>query len=165
VTRTRIFVASLFVLVALAGSAVALGAPDQRHFSVRLTGDEENPPVDTRAHGHAGLQIHKLGTAISYRLNVAGITDVTAAHIHCGTEGLNGPVVAFLYGGPTITPQGPLATGALIPADVIPVGDSVACPGGVANIEDLVEKLRSGGAYVNVHTVAHPGGEIRGQID
>lgn len=164
-TRTRIFVASLFVLVALAGSAVALGQPEQRSFSVRLTGDEENPPVDTRAHGHAGLQIHKLGTAISYRLNVAGITDVTAAHIHCGAEGVNGPVVAFLYGGPTITPRGTLASSDLIPADVIPVADSAACPGGVANIQDLVEKLQNGGAYVNVHTLQNPGGEIRGQVD
>jgi hypothetical protein len=122
--------------------------------------------VDTRAHGRAGLHISKDGDAIRYRLTVANINDVTQAHIHCGEEGVNGPVVAFLYGfGPTVTPHGVLSSGVITEADVIPRPDSAECPGGVANLDDLVEKLQDGGAYVNVHTVAFPGGEIRGQVD
>ena len=50
-------------------------------------------------------------------------------------------------------------------ADVIARPDSPACPGGVANLEDVIEKLATGGAYANVHTSAFPPGEIRGQIE
>ena len=46
----------------------------------------------------------------------------------------------------------------------MPLLDSAACPGGVATLEDVLEKMRTGGAYVNVHTTQFPGGEIRGQI-
>jgi hypothetical protein len=48
--------------------------------------------------------------------------------------------------------------------DVIAAPDSAACPGGVASLADLILKIQSGETYVNVHTLAHPGGEIRGPL-
>jgi hypothetical protein len=75
-------------------------------------------------------------------------------------------VVAFLFG-PVLgglDANGVLAQGALTNANTIPRPDSAQCPGGVANFDELIAKIRSGEAYVNVHTLANPGGEIRGQI-
>jgi hypothetical protein len=75
-------------------------------------------------------------------------------------------VVAFLFGfDPAgVSENGVLAEGTITAANVIPRPDSPACPGGVANFDDLIAKMRSGDAYVNVHTVAFPAGEIRGQL-
>ena len=73
--------------------------------------------------------------------------------------------MVFLYGlGPTVSPNGLLSEGTITNANVIPRPNSAACPGGVANLDDVIEKMNNGGAYVNVHTVAKPGGEIRGDI-
>jgi hypothetical protein len=96
-------------------------------------------------------------STLFYRLYVRNITDVTAAHIHVGLPGEDGEVVAFLFsGGPTGEFNGQLAEGIITEADLI---------GPLAgNMAELVELLRSGGLYVNVHTVMNPGGEIRGQI-
>jgi hypothetical protein len=131
-----------------------------------LHGSDERPvPVDTNAAGNARYEISADETSITYRLIVANIDDVTQAHIHCGGPEAAGPVVAFLYGfGPTVTQNGILAEGTITAEDVIPRPDSPACPGGVADLADLIEKIRSGEAYTNVHTVAFPGGEIRGTI-
>ena len=107
------------------------------------------------------------GAALKFWLFVQNLEGVTQAHIHCGAPDVNGPVVAFLFGfvaeGVTVT-NGLLASGAVRDADVIPRPGSEVCPGGVSDFAELVEKIRSGEAYVNVHTIANPPGEIRGQI-
>ncbi len=141
-------------------------------FVAPHSGDQEvaDVPVVTRARGQAVFQLNKEGTELRYRLIVANIENVLQAHIHCGAAGVNGPVVAFLYpdGPPAVLIPGRLngilATGVITADDVIARPDSEACPGGVANFDELVEKLRTGGAYSNVHTEQYPPGEIRGQI-
>jgi hypothetical protein len=140
------------------------------NFRTHLTGDQEVPPAETRGQGQAIFQLSKDGTELSYKLIVANIENVVQAHIHCGALGVNGPVVAWLY--PPAPPaqlipgrfNGVLAEGVITNAKVIPRPDSPACPGGVANFDDLIEKIKLGHAYVNVHTLQYPGGEIRGQI-
>ena len=74
--------------------------------------------------------------------------------------------MVFLYGfnAAGVDPHGTLNEGTITNANVIPRAASAACPGGVANLEDVVEKMNNGGAYVNVHTITFPGGEIRGDI-
>lgn len=132
-------------------------------FRAHLSGAEEVPAVETRATGQAVFRLSKDGTELSYRLMVANIEDVMMAHIHLAPAGENGPVVVWLYpDGPP--PQliegrfsGVLATGTITEADLVGLLSD-------GTMEDLVEELRSGGAYVNVHTEANPGGEIRGQI-
>lgn len=160
---TLLTVLLLVALLMVVGPAVA---DSNRNFRSHLSGDQEVPAVDTKAQGQAIYQLNKDGDALSYKLIVANIEDVTQAHIHCGAAGVNGPVVAFLFGlDPAgVTVNGILAQGTLTNTDVIPRPDSAACPGGVANFDDLIAKMRSGDAYTNVHTVDYPGGEIRGQI-
>lgn len=73
--------------------------------------------------------------------------------------GQNGPVVAFLFGGPPIEEQfnGILAEDTITEADL--VGPLEGQPFGA-----LLDAIEAGNTYVNVHTTANPGGEIRGQI-
>lgn len=147
----------------------AMGAGEQRNFRAHLTGDNEVPPVDTNAQGQAIFQLNAAGNELSYKLITANILDVAQAHIHCGGPDVNGPVVAFLYPSgppPVVIPgrsDGVLAEGVVTAAQVIPRPDSPECPGGLADFEQLIEKMRAGETYTNVHTVANPGGAIRGQ--
>lgn len=120
--------------------------------------------MDTRATGRAIFKVNKSGDPIDYRLNVANITDVTMAHIHAAPAGSNGPVVVWLYPPEGPPPQliegrthGTLATGTITASDLVG-------PLAGASLADLVELINNDAAYVNVHTQAHPPGEIRGQI-
>lgn len=90
---------------------------------------------------------------------MAKIDDVTQAHIHLGEQGENGDVVAFLFGfvDEGVTANGVLETGTITDADLVG-------PLAGMSLADLVAEVDTGGAYVNVHTLEHPGGEIRGQI-
>lgn len=141
-------------------------AAQPRNYRAHLSGGEEVPPVAVRSQGQAVFQLNKDGTALSYKLIVANISGITQAHIHCGAAGTNGPVVAFLFG---LVPaggafNGVLQSGVITADNVIARPDSAACPGGVANFAEMMAKIESGDAYVNVHTSAFPAGQIRGQI-
>lgn len=165
--KSRILLVVLIVLTMLITTTVAYAsAPDQRNFIAHLSGDAERPtPVDTEAGGLAVLHLNKEGTELRYKLVVTNLEGATQAHIHCGSAEVAGPVVAFLFG---FDPAGVSANGVLgegTITSVIPRPDSPACPGGVATFDDLIAKIRSGDAYVNVHTLTYPGGEIRGQIE
>jgi len=162
--KTPLLIAAIVSSFALAGSAAVMAGHENRNSVAPLSGSEEVPPVDTNATGVAKFKLNETGDALHFKLNVANIDDVVQAHIHCGGEGVNGPVVAFLYGGPLVTTQGTLSEGDLTNADVIPRPDSAECPGGIADFDDLIEAINSGETYANVHTSANPGGEIRGQI-
>ena len=162
--RNRWLVLVLVAICTLSGMAAAQ-PPDAKNFVAHLSGDEEVPPVDTSAQGQAIFHLFDTEELL-YKLIVANIEGVTQAHIHCGVEGVNGPVVVFLFGliPDGVDANGVLAQGTLTNSDVIPRPDSALCPGGVANFDQLIAKMRSGETYANVHTLANPGGEIRGQI-
>jgi hypothetical protein len=158
------------VLLAFAAlQTAAFAAPTSKSFSAHLSGDEEVPPRETQAQGHAKFKVTDDDT-IEFKLSVANIENVAAAHIHCGEAGVNAPVGVTLFvaapgGGPI---QGVIAEG------VITVPDAGnAC--GWTTVQDVIDAMLDGAAYVNVHTndgVAppneapgdFPGGEIRGQI-
>jgi hypothetical protein len=135
-------------------------------FTAHLNGMNELPAVQTRATGQAIFQVSSDGLSMSFKLIVANIKGVTQAHIHCGSATVNGPVVVFLYGFNTegANVNGVLAEGTITAADVIARPDSEVCMGGVADFNALLDKMRNGHAYVNVHTLTYPGGEIRGQV-
>jgi hypothetical protein len=164
--KPRPILLSLLIAGALATTGVVVAGADNLHFVAPLKSGEEvqEPSVISNAAGVSTMSVSRDGAALNYRLNVANIDDVLFSHIHCGAVGVNGPVVAFLYPGPTVSPNGVLATGTVTEADVIDRPDSAACPGGVSGLDDLLDKIESGDAYVNVHTVAYQAGEIRGQI-
>ena len=129
-----------------------------RKFTTHLSGDEEVPPVETQAQGQASFSFDRDAAALDFRLIVANTDDVVAAHIHCGGVGVNGPVGITLFtGGPTSI-NGVLASGTAAAPD-----SANAC--GWDSLSDVRTAMRNGLTYVNVHTLANPGGEIRGQID
>ena len=139
-------------------------------FLAPLAGDQEVPPHVTPAMGQAQFRLINDGQTLVYRLIVDDISNVTASHIHLAAKGVNGSVVAILFHGSAASGpiSGIIAEGTIESADLIG-------PLAGQDLSVLVEAMRSGGAYVNVHTddgVAptntgpgdFPGGEIRGQI-
>jgi hypothetical protein len=132
---------------------------DERTFTAELSGEEEVSEVDTNASGDAELTYLDGEDEIEYFVDVQNIVDVTAAHIHEGQEGEEGDIVATLYDDSESGEiDGELASGTLIDSDL-------EGPLAGQEIEDLVEMIEDGEAYVNVHTVEYPDGEIRGQLE
>lgn len=155
--------------------AFAMAAPAQadlnRNFGAHLSGSEEVPVRDTQATGQAVFQLSKDQEELRFKLIVANIENVVASHIHVGPAGTNGPVVAFLFGP---VPAGGGGVNGVLSTGTITSDDLVGPLAGM-ELADLVDEMRSGNTYVNVHTddgVAptdtgpgdFPGGEIRGQI-
>jgi glucose/arabinose dehydrogenase len=130
-------------------------------FASTLTGREEVPPVTTDASATADFVLNSDGT-LSYELRATGpIQDATQAHIHLGGRGQNGPVVAFLFG--FVTGGQDFAAGDLIASGTITDASVIARPGFTPTVANLVNRMRQGRTYTNLHTLAFPGGEIRGQ--
>jgi hypothetical protein len=133
-------------------------------FNIRLTGDQQVPAVSTIAFGFAEVQLSEDNSTLSFEVVVCNIANVTASHIHVGAAGTNGPVVLPFYGSPSPlfnSTRGcdTLAEGTRTSADL------VARPAaGINTWTDFINALIAGNTYVNVHTTAHPGGEIRGQL-
>ena len=128
------------------------------------------PSVLTKSAGSFLARINEDGT-ISFALSYANMTSqVVQAHIHFGASKTNGGVMVFLCGGakPACPASGTI-TGTLTAADVsvLPAtnGDSVI-PQGIqpGDLAGLLDAIRSGNSYVNVHTTIFPNGEIRGQV-
>ena len=162
----------VFVLVCLLVAASATTAMAyHRSFVTHLKGSNEVPPTDTHAQGAAVFHLNKDGTELRYKLIVANINNVVAAHIHLGAEGVNGPVVAALFG--PAAPGGGRVNGILSQGTITAANLTGPLTG--KSLNDLVEAMRAGNTYVNVHTNDgvpppntgpgdFPGGEIRGQL-
>lgn len=164
---------TLIVLLAMLvfTSAALADSAEATDFGAKLSGAEEVPVRETSARGIAILHLNPDRTALRYKLIVADIENVTAAHIHCGADGVSGPVGVNLYTG------GAPGSG---PFDGVLARDTITAPNagnscGWATLDDVVAAMLSGNAYVNVHTNDgidppntgpgdFPGGEIRGQI-
>jgi hypothetical protein len=142
--------------------AVVESRGESHGFVAVQSGGEEVPPVATNARGHARFWLSADGTELRYRLTVANIEGVTQAHIHLAPAGVNGPVVVFLYG---FNPAG-TSTNGILAEGTITQANLIARPaiGFGGTMPELVARMRSGGAYVNTHTLAHPPGEVRGQV-
>lgn len=131
--------AAVALALALSGaySAAAFGAD----VKVSLAGDQEVPPVTTQAKGSGTVTI---GDDMSVKGNVTttGVMG-TAAHIHMAGAGKNGPVIVPMTksgdAGWTFAPDAKLNA-------------------------DQMKAFKAGELYINVHSAANPGGEIRGQL-
>jgi hypothetical protein len=164
--RTIVLVAMLALgLLALTPSAVA-----GDNFVATLSGDQEVPPRDTQAVGVATFKLRADGAALEFKLNVANLDNVVAAHIHCGAVGVNGPVGVTLFVG---APAGGTVNGTLAEGAITAPDPGNGC--GWVDLAAVLAAIASGNTYVNVHTndgVAppntgpgdFPGGEIRGQV-
>ena len=148
------------VLPGLAGSVTADDDHGGPQFEAQLRGSEEVPPVDTNTRGKADFEFNRGKTKLHFDLSVANGLRVTQAHIHCGPEGQNGPIVLFLAG---FHDKGWDVDGNWI-------GDATATDANITNnacgstLADLEQAMADGRTYANIHTVAHQGGEARGQI-
>jgi len=128
-------------------------------FTANLSGGEGVPAITTTATGKATFTLSKNGKVLKYRVRVKGIQDVTAAHIHIGKMGENGPPIALIkVTANTSKPfKGTLAKGTITDQDLMTSykGKTLA---------DLITQIQTGNTYVNVHTKINPDGEIRGQL-
>jgi hypothetical protein len=148
----------LFVILATI-LTVSVGFAAEKSFKGKLTGSSEVPSVKTKAKGDVKFMLSKDGKELSYKLDVKNIKNPTAAHIHRGMKGKNGPPLANLFTGPKKEGKfsGKLSEGTITAKDLS--GDLMG-----KSLEDLEQLIKSGEIYVNVHTDAKPDGEIRGQI-
>jgi CHRD domain-containing protein len=156
----------LIIVLAAAGLVIGSGglaAQDSGNgFRARLTGFREVPPILTDGTGVFAASLDS--GSLTYRLTFSGLSSTaTAAHIHFAEKGVNGAIFVFLCGGskPACPAAGGTVTGTITASDVLAVPAQGITGGSFA---DLLRILRSGDAYVNVHTSNHPGGEIRGQV-
>ena len=118
-----------------------------------LSGTQEVPQVITFGEGNATLFIPANRDRVDVALDFTSLTGVTMAHIHVGPPGVDGPIIFDLATDPFVSPlQRTLTAGDLQPRP------------GVATFQDALAAIEGGNAYVNVHTLAQPDGEIRGQI-
>ena len=121
-------------LFAVAGLALATDV------KVNLSGANEVPPVTTSATGDGTITVADDG-AVSGSVTTKGIQG-TAAHIHAGAAGKNGPVVV------PFTKE----------------GDTYKAAAGAKLNADQMKAFKAGELYFNVHSAANPNGEIRGQL-
>jgi len=164
----------LFAVLVLGVTVLALAAPvaaGDQNFVAHLSASGEVPSNESLAQGQAIFHLSADGTQLDYKLIAANTDNVVFAHIHLAPAGVNGPVVAFLFGPAAAGGgrfSGLLAEGTITEDDLIG-------PLAGQELTDLVDAMLAGNTYVNVHTndgVAPvgtgpgdlPAGEIRGQI-
>lgn len=130
------------LVTAVAGCAGMRGS-GQQLFEANMTGAQEVPPVATAGSGRAEVRYNTGTNMLSWSVTYSGLSGpATAGHIHgpAGPGQNAGVLVPFTnVTAPTIT------------------GETRITP-------EQLTQLTSGQWYVNLHTAAHPGGEIRGQL-
>ncbi len=136
-------------------SAMMEEAPAMETFMLTLTGANERPEmVTTTAEAEATIMVY--ADSIVYAVNGMDVMGVTGVHIHRGGAEEAGPVMAGLYKS---------EEGADVASGSITMGTitrETALPEGVT-FDDLATAVKSGNAYVNVHTKEHPAGALRAQ--
>ncbi len=138
------------VILAACLTGIAVWAAESnaapQSFKVALAGVQQVPPVQTAGTGTAELSYDPATRGLTWNVSYSGLSGpVTMAHFHGpAAEGKNGPVVIWL------TKQGS-------PVESPIKGEATLTP-------DQAQQFTAGEWYINVHTQAHPGGEIRGQV-
>ena len=157
-------------LVGLGGAAVALLialAPNASAQTVTLTatltGGEETPAaINTGAVGTVEVSVDIGNREVAVTLKAFNMpTPTTAGHIHIGAKGTPGPT-ALNFPSSLVGRTGDFTMS-------FRLGDT---PGvfnprpaiGINTIDDAIQAIVGGNAYVNIHTQQYPGGEIRGQL-
>jgi len=136
--RYSVLLVVALAIIALAGAGRLAFAADVK---VALSGGEVVPAVTTSASGSGTITIGD-DHSVSGSVTTTGVA-ATAAHIHMAAAGQNGPVIV------------PLTKS----------GDSTwTVQAGAKLTDQQYDAFKAGTLYVNVHSAAHPGGEIRGQL-
>jgi len=138
----KVWIGAMAALAMLATATLAGAATEK--FTATLKGSEETPPTDSKGTGTVTASLDTTTKAFTYKVTYSGLTGpATAAHFH-----------------------GPAAPGASAGPQVPVPSKALASPiqGKATLTDDQVKQLEGGQWYFNVHTAAHPGGEIRGQL-
>jgi hypothetical protein len=163
------FFVAVGILIA-AGLVIAAGI---QFFTGSLKGNNEIPIVYTDATGSFTARLNSEETQIDYELTYSDLqADVTQAHIHIGKKTESGGISAWLCSNLATppTPAGfvrpcPLrsgtVTGTIVAANVVgPASQGIAA----GDFATLLQAIKDGNTYANVHSTVSPSGEIRGQI-
>jgi hypothetical protein len=133
---------SSLLLAALAFAGCTAMDRGDGGMSLRLTGAEEVPPVQTNAAGRGSVSVAN-DRSVSGKFKLENGAQMTAAHIHEGAPGANGPVI--------------------IPLRKV-ADNEWEVPAGAKLTEGQFESYKAGRLYVNFHSPQHKGGEIRAQL-
>jgi hypothetical protein len=138
-SNTRIMLATLAL-----GTAIAFAGPAfAEKMKATLDGASEVPANTSAGKGTADIDYDAASKKLTWKLTYSGLTGpATAAHFHGPAEAGKNAGVAVAIPGATASPAEGSAT----------LTDAQAAD------------LMAGKYYVNVHTAANPGGEIRGQV-
>lgn len=157
-------------------AAAEMAGADFHAVNVHLSGSNEVPANASEAKGEATFIVSPDGETIRFEITVSHIDNPFMAHIHMAPAGVNGPIVQWLFPSTTTTTPGPVGIGPF--SGILAKGTFTAATfkDGLSghSMADLLAAIRSGRAYVNVHTSAGttptgqpgniPGGEIRAQL-
>jgi len=166
----------LMVLATILVSASMVHANDEGSvLHAHLRGFQEVPVVSTVATGEFRGVINPSNTAITFEFSYSGLQGtVTQAHIHVGQRSVNGGIVIWFCqtdtnpgpaGTPTCTDGSGHFTGTITSANIVAItGANASQQIGAGDFDKVLEAIRAGKAYANVHSNLSPGGEIRGQI-
>ena len=134
---------TMLATLALGAAIVFAGPAFADKYKVTMDGKSEVPPNSSAGTGTADIDYDPATKKLSWKVTYSGLTGpATAAHFH-------GPAEAGKNGGVAV----PIPNIASSPAE------------GSATLTDAqAADLLAGKYYVNVHTAANPGGEIRGQV-
>ena len=129
-------------------------------FNAQLSGGNEVPPVVTGSAGTAVVTWNTTAKTGTYRVDVYNMpVGTTASHIHVGAHNVGGPVVVNFA-----VPAGGISNDFAL-SGTFACSDVVArAAQGINSCEDFEQALLLNNMYVNVHSTANPGGEIRGQL-
>jgi hypothetical protein len=145
-----------------------------KSFQIRaeLRGANEVPPIATAGKATLEARVDPTTAQIAFELTYSGLQGGDPplfAHIHFGPPRVNGGVMVFFCGGggkPACPAQGTggpvVITGVIVPTDVVGPTAQGINPGDFA---DVVNAIKSGLAYANIHTTKYPTGEIRGKVE
>jgi hypothetical protein len=169
---SRLKLAAAVAVVAVLGViAVAVASRGSGSVSEKLTGYEEIPTLSTPGEGTFRAHVDQRDEEIRWVLSYEDLESaVEQAHIHFGATAFNGGISAFLCtnlgNGPAGTQECPeqpaRIRGTITPDLVVGPTDQGIDPG---EFDELVDAIRAGATYANVHTEDRPTGEIRAQIE
>lgn len=117
-------------------------------FAADLRGNNETPPNSSTATGSAIVTIDTINNTLTFDVTESGVTNPSAAHIHPGAAGVAGIVLIAFTSSTTVFTNGRVS-GTISGIDAGTINNIITNPAGF---------------YVNVHSPAFPGGEIRGQL-
>lgn len=126
-------------------------------YAAELRGPKEVPPNSSTAFGSALVTLDPANSAINWEVNSSGIASATLSHIHRGSSSVSGPVIINFA-----TTAAQIPNGRTFGNNAIANQQSANFT--AADLTALSSASTANGFYVNLHSSAFPGGEIRGQL-